>query len=55
MTIEEEQKHLREENTFLREQLVQRDGIIRQQQEMLWEQNALIQQMLEQISRLTLA
>jgi transposase len=52
MTIEEEQKHLREENTVLREQLVQRDGIIRQQQEMLWEQNALIQQMLEQISRL---
>jgi transposase len=52
MTIEEVQKHLREENTVLREQLVQRDEIIQRQQEMLWEQNALIQQMREHISRL---
>jgi len=35
MTIEEVQKHLREENTVLREQLVQRDEIIQRQQEML--------------------
>ncbi len=52
MTIEEVQKHLREENTVLREQLVRRDEIIQRQQEMLWEQNALIQQMREQIRRL---
>lgn len=53
MRIEEELKHLREENKVLREQLVQRDEIIQQQQEMVSEQNALMQQMREQISRLS--
>ena len=52
MTIEEELKHLREENTVLREQLAQRDEIIQQQQGLLAEQKGLLQQMREQISGL---
>jgi len=45
MTIEEELNSLRE-------QLAQRDELIRQQQALLWEQNVLIEQLREQHSRL---
>ncbi len=45
MTIEEELNSLRE-------QLAQRDELIRQQQAVLWEQNVLIEQLREQHSRL---
>ncbi len=48
MTLEEELIHLREENKVLREQLAERDEIIQQQQGLLWEQNALIEQLREQ-------
>src|SRR6266567_9001027 len=53
MTIEEELISLREENTVLRGQLAQRDELIQQQQARLSEQNALIQQHGEQMSRLS--
>src|SRR5690349_20592032 len=52
MTIEEELKHLREENKVLREQLAQRDALIQRQQALLAEQNAVIQQHAEQMSSL---
>ena len=48
MTFEEELIHLRQENKVLREHLTERDEIIQQQQGLLWEQNALIQQLREQ-------
>jgi transposase len=52
MTIEEELKHLREENQVLREHLGQRDALIQQQQALLTEQHAVIQQQGEQLSGL---
>src|SRR5947207_13705704 len=48
MTFGEELIHLRQENKVLREHLTERDEIIQQQQGLLWEQNALIQQLREQ-------
>lgn len=48
MTLEEELIHLREENKGLREQLAERDELIQQQQGVLSEQNALIEQLREQ-------
>jgi transposase len=53
MTIEEELKHLREENKVLREQLGQRDALIQQQQALLAEQHAVIQHHGEQMSTLS--
>ena len=48
MTLEEELIPLREENKGLRKQLAERDEIIKQQQGLLSEQNALIEQLREQ-------
>jgi len=53
MTIEEELKNLREENTVLQEQLAQRDELIQQQQALPAEENAVIQHYGEQMSRLS--
>src|SRR5260370_14322632 len=53
MTIEEELAYLRAENTVLREHLAQRDELIKQKQGRLSEQNAVIQQQGEQMSRLS--
>src|SRR5260370_38221057 len=53
MTIEEELAYPRAENTVLRERLAQRDELIQQQQARLSEQNAVIQQHGEQMSRLS--
>ncbi len=53
MTIEEERMHLREENTFLHEQLAQRDERIQQLEAALDQQHVLTQQMQEQIGSLT--
>src|SRR6266581_3134585 len=53
MTLEEELAYLRAENKVLRGQLAQRDELIQQQQARLSEQNALIQQHGEQMSRLS--
>ncbi len=53
MTLEEELAYLRAENKVLRAQLAQRDELIQQQQARLSEQNALIQQHGEQMSRLS--